>query len=103
MRGARWLPIDILAQQGAKTANLIIAEKSAGVPRKEPSVDDNDWARRAQSEDVSSASPNHRLSEHDMWRITQSRATQEYGCERDDLFNVIEDRRRLRHRTPSPP
>jgi hypothetical protein len=50
--------ITILAQQGAEAANLIIAEKSAGVPRKEPSSGHNDWARRALSEAASSASPN---------------------------------------------
>jgi hypothetical protein len=53
---------------------------------------------------VSLASPNRRLSEHDArWRITQNRATWEYDCERDDLRNVIEDRRRLMLRTSSPP
>jgi hypothetical protein len=53
---------------------------------------------------VSSASLNHRLSEHDArWCITQNRVAWEYSRERDDLCNVIEDRRRLRLRTPSPP
>jgi hypothetical protein len=85
-------------------ANLVITKKSVGIPRKEPSVCDNDRARCAQSEAASSASPNCCLSEHDARRrITQNRATQEYGHEWDDLRNVIEDRRRLRLRTPSPP
>jgi hypothetical protein len=97
-------PLAVLAQQGAEAANLIIAEKSTGVPQKEPSVGDNDRARRAQSEAASSAIPNHRLSEHNARRrITQSRAAQEYGPERDDLRNVIEDQRHLRCRTPSLP
>jgi hypothetical protein len=68
-------PLAVLAQQGAEAANLIITEKSSSVPRREPSVSDNDRARHARSEVASSASPNHRLSEHDArWRITQSRA-----------------------------
>jgi hypothetical protein len=40
-------PIAVLAQQGVEAVNLVIAEKSAGVPRMKPSVDDNDWARCA--------------------------------------------------------
>jgi hypothetical protein len=34
----------LLAQQGAEAANLVVAEKSAGVPRGEPSVGRNDQA-----------------------------------------------------------
>jgi hypothetical protein len=53
---------------------------------------------------MSSASPNHRLSEHDArWHITQNRTAREYDREWDDLSNIIDDRRRLRLRTPSPP
>jgi hypothetical protein len=37
----------VLAQQGVEAANLIIAEKSTGVPRREPSVGGNDRARHA--------------------------------------------------------
>jgi hypothetical protein len=49
-------------------------------------------------------SPNRRLSEHDARRcVTQNCSAREYVCERDDLRNIIEDRRRLRLRTPSPP
>jgi hypothetical protein len=97
-------PIAVLAQQGAETTNLIVAEKSASVPRRESSIGDNDRARRARSEAASSVSPNHRSSEHDARRrITQNRATRGYDRERDDLRNVIEDQRRLRLRTPSPP
>jgi hypothetical protein len=40
-------PPAVLAQQGAETANLIVTEKSAVVPRREPSVGDNDRARCA--------------------------------------------------------
>jgi hypothetical protein len=97
-------PLAVLAQEAAEETNLIIVEKSADVPRREPSIGDNNQARHARSEDASSASPNRRLPEHDTrWWITQSRAALEYGRERDDRINVIEDRRRLRLRTPSPP
>jgi hypothetical protein len=40
-------PLTLLAQQGAEAANLVVAEKSAGVPRGEPSVGRNDRAGRA--------------------------------------------------------
>jgi hypothetical protein len=97
-------PLAVLDQQGAEAANLIIAEKSASVPWREPSVSDNDRARRARSEAASSTSPNRRLSKHDArWRITQYCTTWKYGREQDDLCNVIEDQRRLRLRRPSPP
>jgi protein required for attachment to host cells len=67
-------PLALLAQQGAEAANLIVAEKSAGVPRGEPSTDSNNQTRRARSEAASSASPNRHLSEHDARRrITQNR------------------------------
>jgi hypothetical protein len=85
-------PLAALAQQEAEAANRIIVEKSVGVPRRKPSVGDNDRARRAQSETASSTSPNCRLSEHDARRcITQNRITREYDRERNDLYNVIED------------
>jgi hypothetical protein len=58
-------PLALLAQQGAEVANLIVAEKSAGVPRGESSAGHDNRARRAQSEAASSASPNQHLSEHD--------------------------------------
>jgi hypothetical protein len=90
-------PLAVLAQQGAEAANLVVAEKSANVPRREPFVDDNDRARRARSEVVSSTSPNHGMSEHDARRrITQNCATWEYNHERDDIHNIIEDQRHLR-------
>jgi hypothetical protein len=97
-------PLALLAQQGAEAANLVIAEKSTDVPRREPSGGHNDRARRARSEVASSFSPNQRLAGNDAWRrITQNRNVQEYDRDRDDLRNVIEDRRRFRDKTPSPP
>jgi hypothetical protein len=90
----------LLAQQGAEEANLVIAEKSTDVPRREPSGAHNDRARRAQSEVASSVSPNRRLAGNDVRRcITQNRNVQEYGRDRDDLRNIIEDQRRFRDRT----
>jgi hypothetical protein len=58
-------PLDVLAQQGAKAVNFIIAEKSAGVPRKETSSGHNDRTRRPRSEVVSSASLNRCLAKND--------------------------------------
>jgi hypothetical protein len=40
----------VLPQQGAEAANLVVAEKSAGISRKEPSGGHNDQTRRARSE-----------------------------------------------------
>jgi hypothetical protein len=97
-------PLAVLAQQGAEVVNLIVADKSADAPQREPSVGNNDQARRARSEAASSARPSCHLAEHDVrWRIPQNRATWDYGHDRDDLRNDIEDRRHLRVRTPSPP
>jgi hypothetical protein len=80
-------PLALLAQQGAEAANLVIAEKSTGVPRREPS-----------------GCPNRRLARNDARRrITQNRNVREYSRDRDDLRNIIEDRRRFQDRTPSPP
>jgi hypothetical protein len=97
-------PLDVLAQQGAKAVNFIVAEKSAGVPRKETSSGHNDRTRHPRSEVVSSASPNRCLAKNDArWRITQNRNAWEYGHDWDDLRNIIKDRRCLGVRTPSPP
>jgi hypothetical protein len=97
-------PLALLVQQRAEVVNLIVVKKSAGIPRGEPSVGRNDQAVRARSEAASSASPRWHLSEHDArHRITQNRSAREYGRNRNDLHNVIEDRRRIRDRTPSPP
>jgi hypothetical protein len=79
-------PLALLAQQGVEAANLVVAEKSTGVPRREPSGGHNDQARRARSEVASSFSPNRRLAGNDARRrITQNRNVREYGCDRDDL------------------
>jgi hypothetical protein len=89
-------PLALLAQQGAKAANLVVVKKSASVPRGEPSAGSNNRVRCAQSEAASSANPNRYLSEHDVRRrITQNRNVREYGRNRDDLRNVIEDWRRI--------
>jgi hypothetical protein len=40
-------PLALLAQQRAEAANLVVAEKSAGVPREELSIGCNDQAGRA--------------------------------------------------------
>jgi hypothetical protein len=97
-------PLAVLAQQGAEAVNHVVAEKSTGVPRKESSGGHNDRARRARSEVTSLASPNRHLAENDARRcITQNRNTREYDRDRDDLRNIIEDRRCRRDRTPSPP
>jgi hypothetical protein len=93
-----------LDQEGAKTAYLIVAEKSASGPQRELSTGHNDKARRARSEVVSSARTNWHLAENDAhWCITQNHNTREYGHNQDDLRNVIEDQRRIRDRTSSPP
>jgi hypothetical protein len=97
-------PLALLAQQGPEAVNLIVAEKSDGVPRGELSAGHNNRAGRARSEVASSASSNRHLVEHDArWRITQNRNAREYGHDWNDLRNIIEDQRRIRDRTPSPP
>jgi hypothetical protein len=79
-------PLALLAQQGAEAANLVVAEKSIGVPRREPSGGHNDRARRARSEVTSSFGPNQCLAGNDSRRrITQNRNVQEYDRDRDDL------------------
>jgi hypothetical protein len=89
-------PLALLAQQGAEAANLVVAKKSTGVPRREPSGGNNDRARRARSEVASSFSPNRRLAGNDARRrITQNHNVREYGRDRDDLRNVIEDQSRF--------
>jgi hypothetical protein len=39
-------PLALLAQQGIEMMNLVVAEKSAGIPQKELSADHNDRAGR---------------------------------------------------------
>jgi hypothetical protein len=93
-------PLALLAQQGTEAVNLVVAEKSTVVPRREPSGGHNDRARCARSEVTSSFSPNRLLAENDARRrITQNRNVREYGRDRDDIRNVIEDRLRFRDRT----
>jgi hypothetical protein len=59
---------------------LIVAEKSASRPQREPSVGRNDRARCARSEVASSASPNRHLAKNDArWHITLNLNTREYG------------------------
>jgi hypothetical protein len=78
-------PLALLTQQGAEAANLVVAEKSTGVPRREPSDGHNDQERRARSEVASSFSPNRRLAGNDARRcITQNRNVRDYGRDRDD-------------------
>jgi hypothetical protein len=97
-------PLALLAQQGAGAVKLVVVEKSADVPRGAPSACCNDRAGRARSEAASSASPKRHLSEHDArWRITQNHNAREYDRNRNDLRNIIQDQRRIRDRTPSPP
>jgi hypothetical protein len=97
-------PLALLAQQGAEAVNLIVANKLASGARREPSAGHNDRAWRARSEAASSASPNRHLAENDVrWCITQNCNTREYGCNRDDLRNIIEDRRHIQDRTSSSP
>jgi hypothetical protein len=92
-------PLALLAQQGTEAVNLVVAEKSTGVPRREPSDGHNDRARCARSEVASSFSPNRLLAGNDARRrITQNRNVREYGRDRDDIRNVIEDRLRFRDR-----
>jgi hypothetical protein len=99
-------PLVALAQQGAKVANLIVAEKSVGNPCREPSVDNrsHDRARRARSKAASLVSDDRRLVDNDtrQW-ITQNHYLRLTGRDHDDLCNVIEDQRHLRARSPTPP
>jgi hypothetical protein len=89
-------PLALLAQQGAEAANLIVAEKSASRPQREPFAGHKDRVRRARSEVASSGSPNRYLAENDArWHITQNRNAWEYGCNQDGLRNIIEDRKRI--------
>jgi hypothetical protein len=93
-----------LAQQGVEAANLMVAERSAGNPLQEPSVGNQDQEIHAQREVDSSVSSNRCLADNDaQCHITQNRNMREYGYDRDDLRTVIEDRRCIRARTPTPP
>jgi hypothetical protein len=64
----------------------------------------NDWGKRAQSDTTSSASGNHRLADNDACRqITQNCHLRECGRDREDLRNIIDDRRRLKARSLTSP
>jgi hypothetical protein len=98
-------PLIALAQQGVDAANYIIAEWSAGNPWGEPSVSNrsHDQAKHARSEATSSASGNKCLADNDAHQlITQNRRLRDYGCNHNDLCNVIDDRRHLKARSTSP-
>jgi hypothetical protein len=99
-------PLVALAQQGAEVTNFVVAQRLAGNPRGEPSVSNrsNDRVKRARSETTSSASGNHRLANNDVrWWITQNYHQQECDRDHEDLRNIINDWRRLRARSPTPP
>jgi hypothetical protein len=58
-------PLVALAQQGTKTVNFIVAQRSTGNPQEEPSEGNrsNDRAKRAQSEAAASVSGNRCLGQ----------------------------------------
>jgi hypothetical protein len=60
-------PLVALAQQVAEVTNIVVAQRSAGNPRGEPSVGNrsDDRGKRARSEATSSASDNCRLADND--------------------------------------
>jgi hypothetical protein len=98
-------PLVALAQQGAEAANVVIAQRSVGNPQGEPSVGNrsNDRGKRAQSEAVASVSGNRHLADNDVRRwITQNSYLRECDRDREDLRNVIDDRRHRRARSPTP-
>jgi hypothetical protein len=99
-------PLVSLARQGAKAVNFIVAQRSVDNPRGEPSVDNrsNEWVKRAQSEAVASASGNRCLADNDTrQRITQNYHQRGCGRDREDLHNIINDWRRLKARSSTPP
>jgi hypothetical protein len=73
-------PFAVLAQQGDEAVNLIITEKSTGVPQTESSDGHNDRARRARNEATSLVSLNQHLAENYARQcITQNCNAREYG------------------------
>jgi hypothetical protein len=100
-------PLLALAQQGAEAANhVIVAERSTSNHQEEPSIGNwlDGWAKRAWSEAASSASSNCLLAYNDACPlITHNHWQREYDYDHDDLCNVIDDRKRLRARSPTPP
>jgi hypothetical protein len=86
--------------------NIVVAHRSVGNPRGEPSVGNrsNDRRKRAWSKAATSASANRHLANNNVqWRITQNRYLRECGRDHEDLRNVIDDRRHNRARSPTPP
>jgi hypothetical protein len=100
-------PLLALAQQGAKASNHVIAtERSASNHRGEPSISNrtDGWRKCARSEVAALASGNRCLADNDVHQqITQNYRQREYCRDRDNLRNVIDDQRRLRARSPTPP
>jgi hypothetical protein len=99
-------PLIAWAQQGVEATNQVIAAKrSARNHRGEPSAGNqyNGQVKRTQSEVASSANGNRHLTNNDsrLW-ITQNCWMREYGRDRDDLRNIIDDRRHLRGRSLTP-
>jgi hypothetical protein len=99
-------PLGALVQQGIEAANNVVAvEQSVGNHQAEPSIGSRSdgRARPAWSEAASSISGNKQLADNDArWRITQNRRLRECSRDRDDLRNIIEDRRCLKERSPTP-
>jgi hypothetical protein len=100
-------PLVALTQQGTEVVgHIIAAEWSACNHLGEPSIDNQsaNQAKRARSEEASSAIGNRSLADNDANRqITQNHRQREYGRDLDDLLNIIDDRRRDRARTSQPP
>jgi hypothetical protein len=59
-------PLIALAQQGAKVANVIMAQQSVDNPRRESSIGNrlDDRGKRARSEAAASARGNHHLADN---------------------------------------
>jgi hypothetical protein len=87
-------------------ANVIVAQRSGDNPRGEPSVGNrsNDRGKSARCEVASLASGNRHLADNDVRRwITQNCYLRECCRDCKDLRNIIDDRRCLRARSPTPP
>jgi hypothetical protein len=98
-------PLVALAHQRVEAVNYVLAQRSVGNPRGEPSTGNrsNDRTKIARSEATSSASGNRRLVDNDArQRITQNPQLRECDRYRDDLRNIIDDRRCLKARSPTP-
>jgi hypothetical protein len=95
-------PLIALAQHGVEAAsNIVTTAPSTENHQGEPSSGNrsNDWAKQAQSEAATSANDNRCLADNDARRrITQNHRQWEYDRDRDDLHNVIDDRRRAKAR-----